>query len=92
MIILYRKEDDDRADDIQTALDELVVAYRVETVRRGAPLPARVTSLPAIAEGDRVIAGGPALDAYLRELAAWMAEWRKYQTDACYIGEDGDVC
>jgi hypothetical protein len=92
VIILYRTENDAKGDEIQAALEELVVAHRVEIVPNGAPAPVSVEALPAVVDGERVVSGQEALDAYLHELAAWMAEWRKYQSDVCYVDDDGNVC
>lgn len=92
MIILYRDKDDATGDEIQAALKELVVAHRVEVVLQDAPAPAPGATLPLIVDGERTVSGRDALDAYLHELAVWLAEWRKYQSDACYVADDGSVC
>ena len=84
MIVLYRTQDDARGAEVQAALERLVVAHRVELVD-GATSAAPVRALPAIVEGERTISGDDDLDAYLDELAAWMHEWRKYQSDSCYV-------
>ena len=85
-IKLYRPAHSPAADDLEAALRELVVAYKVIVVN------AANTPLPAIHDEGQVIIGPAALARYLRELEKIVADWRKYQGDACYIGDDGEVC
>lgn len=92
MITLVRRAKDPAGAEIQTALEELVVAHTVEIVPAAPDAAAGVTTLPAIVDGERTICGDEALHAYLDELAAWMRDWRKYQSDTCYIDEDGETC
>jgi glutaredoxin len=49
-------------------------------------------ALPIVVDGERVISGQTALRDYLAELAAEMEQWRKFQTDACYIDDKGKTC
>lgn len=92
MITLYRRAQDPTGSAIQAELEELVVAHEVEIAPHALDAFAGVPSLPAIVDGERVISGDDALRAYLDELVAWMGEWRKYQADACYIDDEGEVC
>ena len=92
MIVLHRNREDGKGLQIQAALEDLVVAHRVEVVSSAAEASAAVATLPAIVDNGRTIVGDSALDAYLDELAAWMGEWRKFQSDSCYIDDDGEVC
>ena len=48
--------------------------------------------MPVVSDGDRVISGTVALRDYLAELANEMEQWRKFQTDACYIDDEGKTC
>ena len=52
---------------------------------------APTTPLPALQDG-REIFTGPAIAPHLRELERVMAEWQKYQSDSCYVGDDGQAC
>lgn len=76
---------------ILAALEELVVAHRVVPLGNEARLPDG-TTLPAIREGNRIVSGDAAIDAYLLELEAFAAEWSKYQSDTCYFDEDTTAC
>jgi hypothetical protein len=78
---------------ILDALDELVLAHRVIRLdqQSPSPLPSGVT-LPAIREGDRIIDGQAHIDAYLLEIEVFAAAWSKFQSDTCYLDDDGTVC
>jgi hypothetical protein len=49
-------------------------------------------AMPVVADGDRVISGAVALRDFMAELADEMEQWRKFQTDACYIDDKGKTC
>ncbi len=89
MIELIRHADCPACEAVEAALQELVIAHRVVIVPAGQTdddLP-----LPALRDNDRLITG-PEVAAYLRELEKFVADWRKFQGDACYIDDDGEVC
>lgn len=90
MITLYREKGSAPGAALELALRELVVAHEVADAAPGA-LPAGIPRLPAIVDGDRLVYG-EALPGYLAELERELTEWRKYQVDACYINEEGEVC
>lgn len=105
MITLYRVAECDACDEVQDALRELVVAHEVidvtkepVKVKAGPSQPILATAtlekdeLPIVVDGERVISGQTALRDYLAELAAEMEQWRKFQTDACYIDDKGKTC
>jgi hypothetical protein len=94
MIELYRAASDALGAEIEGGLKELVLAHRVVVVTPAHPpehLPAG-TPLPALRDGDRLITGGEALRAHLRHLEHVVFEWRKYESDSCYIEDDGSHC
>ncbi len=92
MIELIRTRDSAEGAAVEDKLRELVVAHRVTTVESGQPSPLNGTPLPAIVDEDRIISGQDALQAYLAELSAEIEEWRRYQVDACYIDDNGEIC
>ena len=92
MITLYRRPESDSADAIQETLDEIVIAYETELVSDDAALPADVPTLPALRDDEAVITDPDALDAHLEELRELMRDWDRFQSDACYIEEDGSIC
>ena len=92
MITFYRRPQDDWADEIQQALDEMVVAYETETVELGTALPDDVPETPALRDDGEVITGEAALNEHLEQLADLMDDWDRFQSDSCYIEDDGTVC
>jgi glutathione S-transferase len=92
MITLYRRPNDAWADEVQTALDEMVIAYETETVTVDAALPDDVPDTPALRDDGEVITGEAALRTHLEELEKLMNDWDRFQSDACYIEDDGTVC
>ena len=92
MIELYRPVECQECTDIETALKEMVLAHRIITVEAGQQpesLPAS-TSLPAIKDEGQIFTGQKQIKAYLKELEHIAAEWRKYQSDSCYVNEEND--
>jgi hypothetical protein len=55
MITLYRRPDDPWADEIQKALDEMVIAYETETVDDGRSPPEDIPDLPALRDEGEVV-------------------------------------
>jgi hypothetical protein len=94
MIELYRREHDVDADRIEEALRDLSAAYRVHRVSPGEAnvLLGRDIVLPALRDGGHVASGDAAICAFLDETARTLERWRKFQTDACYLDDDGEVC
>jgi len=92
MITLYRRPDDPWADEIQDALDEMVIAYETETVEDDRALPDDIPDLPALRDDDEVVTGEAALRDRLDHLRDLMADWDRFQSDACYIEDDGSIC
>lgn len=94
MLVFYRNEDCASCAAIEETLDALVLAHRTEVLSPGAepdpPLPEGVKP-PALLDEGRWVQGQPAILEHLKELAAFKQEWEKFQTDACYCDEKGEV-
>lgn len=90
MIELYCLVDCPACAEIEAALKEMVLAYNVIAVADRAELTTvpPETPLPAIKDKGEIISGGEAIRAHLKMLAAFVNEWRKYQSDSCYVDED----
>lgn len=93
MIELYRTVDCQAAIEIEASLKEMVIRHKVITVEAdqwpdGLPT---ATPLPALRDGREIFTGS-AIAPHLRELERVMAEWQKFQSDSCYIGDDGQTC
>ena len=86
MIEIIRTEDCTECDSVQAALDEMVISYKVTTVHGS------FEDVPMLREGDRVIARAEIED-YLAELSGVVADWNRFQSDACYVdAHSGAVC
>jgi len=92
VITLYRPPDDPWADEIQEALDQMVIAYETETVEDDRALPDDIPDLPALRDDDEVVTGEAALRDRLDHLRDLMANWDRFQSDACYVEDDGTIC
>jgi hypothetical protein len=92
MIVLYRSPDDPWADEIQEALDEMVIAYETERVRSADALPDDVPETPALRDDGEIVTGETALRDHLDDLRTLMADWDRFQSDACYVEDDGSIC
>jgi len=92
MLTLYRTPDCPGCRALQAALEAENLAHRVVLVDddREAELPAG-THPPVLVDEGTVYQGREAIDAHLHELAAFKAEWDKFQTDACYCDDEGEV-
>jgi hypothetical protein len=92
MVTLYRRPDDAWADEIQEALDEMVIAYETETIADDEARPDDVPDTPALRDDGEVVTGEDALRAHLEELRQLMNDWDRFQSDACYVEDDGSIC
>lgn len=91
MVTLYRRPIDPWADEIEEALDTMVIAHEVEHVEETA-LPGTISELPALHDDDEVVTGESALRSHLQNLRDLMADWNRFQSDACYVEDDGSTC
>ena len=90
MITFYRERVSPPADAIQEKLRDLVVAHRVVVVGRDPD--AAPSRLPAIRDGDETVAGDEQISRYLARLESRLEKWNRYQSDGCYVGDDGEIC
>jgi hypothetical protein len=94
MIELYRPHECPACVDIEAALKEMVVAHKVVTVaadQKAEGLPPG-TPLPALKDNGQIITGRAAIAAHLKELETFVAAWQRFQSDSCYIDENGKAC
>jgi len=88
MLVLHVPEERTPLDiDVENQLVALVVAHTV-TVSDPASVP---VGLPAMEDG-RTWVPAAELPSHVRELTRLVGEWRRFQSDACYIEDDGSVC
>ena len=94
MMTFYRRNDCPACEQVEQILDELVLAHDVEVVASARELPEsapRSARLPLLHDGEEWVAGHEAITAHLENLADFKALWDKFQTDACYCDEHGNV-
>ncbi len=93
MIKLYRKTSCPLSDRIAKKLTSLVIAHQIIDMAGAASidgLPDEI-EFPVLKDGNQIIHGVAAIDAYLAKLENVMRDWQKYQSDSCY-SDDGDIC
>ncbi len=94
MIELYVQNDCPACDAVRNTLEDLTLAHRVITVDDPKTLPLDLPSdahLPVLVDDGKVVYGREALQVHLQYLRDFKAQWEKFQSDACYGGEDGCI-
>jgi hypothetical protein len=93
MIKIYREENSTQADIIEAEFRELVLGYDRVVVEPGetAKLFGAERTLPVITNNERVVSGD-AIPSYIKELIQLTRDWYRFQSDACYVDEDGETC
>ena len=84
MIELRRPTDSPAADDIAASLRDLVVAF--------CEIEDDSAEAPTLREGDVTLADPAEIAAFLDQLRKDVAQWNAFQSDACFIEDDGTVC
>lgn len=85
MITLYRKTDDEEADRIEDALNNLVLAYKTEI--------SDDEQTPSIRDGEQIIREQNEISEWLLELTKEIQFQRSLSGDCCYIDpETGKTC
>ncbi|MBE7549610.1 MAG: hypothetical protein HS126_00845 [Anaerolineales bacterium] len=94
MIKLYRPSDCPACTDIEATLQELVVAHQIIMIEEDKLRNdlGQEIALPAINDNGQIISGPAAISAYLKELENFVADWRRFQSDSCYIDDNGQAC
>ena len=68
------------------------IAYKAGTITDTATLQDDVPERPALRDDGEGIPSEAALREHLAELRDRMNDWDRFQSDACYIEDDGTVC
>lgn len=88
MIRLIRKEDDPKADHIESRFEDLTLSYKIEISDEDDD-----GDLPKVKDGDTIISGEDEIENWLRGLEADLKWQRSLSGDGCYINpESGEVC
>jgi hypothetical protein len=92
MVKLYREKVSPQADVIEADLQEMIFGYDREITDPAAASqrfgPER--SLPVITNNEKIVSGVE-LPAYLLELRTLMVDWQAFQSDCCFVDDNGEV-
>ena len=93
MIKLYREENSAQANIIEAEFRELVLGYDRIVIEpdQAAKLFGIQTILPVITNNERVVSGDE-IPAYIKELTRLVYDWRLFQSDSCYVDDNGGTC
>lgn len=91
MLEVYGDRQDRKTAAVIRRLDDLVLAYRLVEVASADGLDG-TDKLPALKDGSRVVSGEAAIERYLVHLEKEKELWDRFQSDSCYVDDDGSVC
>ncbi len=87
MIIFYRHKECAFCDEVHEQLKELVVAHTIIRMPESADADAHYLS-----EKEKKYRGQTVIQIYLEELKRFLYDWRRFQSDSCYTGDDDQLC
>jgi glutaredoxin len=94
MLTLYSLADCSDCHSIEQALGAMAIAHKVVRIatheETGAVLPGGA-ELPALVDDGRLYCGLTEITKHIEWLRQFKAEWDKFQSDACYCDDDGQV-
>ena len=94
MIRFFRTENCPGCQDIENTLKELCMAHEVVIVKEKKDIPPFVpsdTKLPFLTDEERLIQGSNNIIDHLSELEEFKSKWYKFQSDACYCDDAGNI-
>lgn len=94
MLIFYRTEDCLGCKGIQTALEEMRLAHKVIIVKNVPITDGEVASgmrPPVLVDEKEIIQGKDNILKHLEKLEEFKEQWYKFQSDACYCDEEGNI-
>lgn len=83
LIHLYRRLVDPQADQIEAELKRLSLAYTRELKNK--------VDVFIEEDGKKYKTMNEMYD-FVKEMESYKSEWEKFQSDSCYIEDDGSVC
>jgi hypothetical protein len=72
----------------------MCLAHKVELIHNKYDKTSKLpegTTLPVLMDDDELFEGTEAIEHHLEELEEFKALWDKFQSDACYCNEKGEV-
>jgi hypothetical protein len=94
MINIYISKDSDKQQQLKSTLEDMVIAHQVNEVEHKNELPPSLVgkeNLPILIDGEDVVQGQEEIHKYLEKLKTFKQEWDKFQSDACYCDDEGEV-
>jgi len=94
MIRFYCVHDDSASATIQDVLDELCIAHATIELESAADIPrdlAEQGDPPILVDGRDVITDPRRITTHLEGLERFKKQWYKFQSDACYCDDEGQV-
>jgi glutaredoxin len=94
MMKFFRTENCPGCQDIEDQLNELCLACEVIIVKEKNDIPPYVrsgTKLPFLIDDDVLIQGYKNIIEHLNELEEFKSQWYKFQSDACYCDDAGNI-
>jgi hypothetical protein len=94
MITVYRTKNGPAGDWVEAEFKALVVGYRrvLLTAEEAAAQFGSEVDLPVITDKETLVYGRESLIAYFQRLEKFVSDWRLFQSDACYINDEGEIC
>ena len=92
MIKMYREEKSAYADTLEAEFRDLVLGYDrvVIDAKEAVQAFGANVSLPVLTDNARIVSGDQ-IPAYIKELTQLIHSWRRFQSDCCYIDDDGET-
>lgn len=94
MLKFYHTPHCPRCREIQEALTEMSLAHEVILVKDSDEIEADILKhkkLPLLIDDDEISQGSEAILQHLEELKGFKELWDKFQSDACYCGDEGEI-
>jgi hypothetical protein len=87
MLKLFLEKDDPANEDILEEVESMAVAHDVVY----ADETGESVHTPTVRDGDETVTGKDNIMDYFEDLKDFLAEWQKFQSDACYCDAEGNV-
>ncbi len=92
MMTLYVKDNCPACEEVREKIEEMVLAHDVVNIdEAGTESPLRREELPLIEDEGKTYSGNEAIEQYFEDLEKYHEEWYKFQSDVCYVDDDGNV-
>lgn len=94
MLILYRTKDCPGCKGIQSTIEAMALAHKIVIVKNGPiSLPGIPSGMkpPVLVDEKEVVQGKENILRHLEELEEFKEQWYKFQSDACYCDEEGNI-